>query len=60
MSKVDGGMRIFEVDPVPVAQIAYTRASRAGRPEHVLLDFLPIRVDRLPDGLDAIIVTADL
>ena len=54
------GMRIIDVDPVPVAQIAYTRASRADRAEHVLLDFLAVHVDRLPDDLDAIIVTADL
>ena len=53
-------MRIIDIDPVPVAEIAYARASRAGCAEHVLLDFLAVRVDRLPDGLDAIIVTADL
>jgi hypothetical protein len=59
---VRGSLRIqiIEVDPAPLAQIAYTRASRFGLAENVLLDFVAVRVDRLPRGVRAIVIIADL
>lgn len=53
-------MRITRLEPDPVARIPFVRAARGGGPEDALLDVLAARVDRLPDGLGALVVTADL
>lgn len=53
-------MRITRIGREPLEEIAYIRASRAGGVEEALLDILAVGVNRLPDGLGAIVVTADL
>ena len=54
-------MKIFQLEPKPLTQIRFLNAGR--RKNDFFVDQLPVlhgQVDELPDGLDALVVTADL
>ncbi|GAA1625028.1 metallophosphoesterase family protein [Actinoplanes couchii] len=53
-------MRLVSTTPEPLATIPYRAAGPGGRPRNALLDVSRLRVDELPAGLDALLVTGDL
>jgi hypothetical protein len=53
-------MRVLHLDAEPRFAIPYLNAGPKGRPEAASLPILMGRVDRLPDGIDGLLVAADL
>ncbi|MDI2125869.1 metallophosphoesterase family protein [Yinghuangia seranimata] len=53
-------MRVLNGKVEPVTQVRYLRARRGGGTESALLTVEQIRVDTLPDGVDAVVLTGDL
>jgi hypothetical protein len=53
-------MRILSIESTPFSSLPYLNAAGKGRVEEVALPFVRARVDRLPDGVDAIVAAADL
>lgn len=53
-------MRIIEIDDEPLHEILYLGAAPRGGSEPRRLPILRGRVDRLPDGLEALLLTSDL
>jgi hypothetical protein len=54
-------MRVLSVDPKPFHWLRYLNAAAGGRgPENVRLPFFRARVDRLPEGCDAVVFASDL
>lgn len=53
-------MRIIELDSSPFYEITFLNAARRGGVETQRLPLLRGRVDRLPDALDALLITSDL
>ena len=54
-------MKLLQLEPEPLTQIRFLNAGR--RKNDFFVDQLPVlhgKVDELPDGLDALVVTADL
>ncbi len=54
-------MRILELEPNPIAELTFLNAGRG--PGQYYVDILPVElawVDKLPDGVAAIVVTSDL
>lgn len=53
-------MRVLNGKVEPVTQVRYLRARRGGGTESALLTVEKLRVDTLPDGVDAVVLTGDL
>ncbi|HSA52548.1 MAG TPA: metallophosphoesterase [Yinghuangia sp.] len=53
-------MRVLNGKVEPVTQVRYRRARRGGGTESALLTVESLRVDTLPDGVDAVVLTGDL
>src|SRR5688572_19293955 len=53
-------MRVLALDPAPVLELPYLNAAPGGGTIVERLPLLRGRVDRLPDDLDALLVTSDL
>lgn len=53
-------MRILSLSPTPLASIPYANAGHDGRAYRAVLPVLCGTVDRLPQGVEALVVTGDL
>lgn len=53
-------MRVLNGKLEPVTQVRYRRARRGGGTESALLTVETLRVDSLPEGVDAVVLTGDL
>lgn len=53
-------MRILDIDPKPLHRIRYSNARKGGGVESALLPISRGRVDRLPEGVQAVVVASDL
>ncbi|MCF2528052.1 metallophosphoesterase family protein [Yinghuangia soli] len=53
-------MRVLNGKVEPITQVRYLRARRGGGTESALLTVEQLRVDSLPDGVDAVVLTGDL
>lgn len=52
--------RLLSIDPAPFDELPAFNAAGAGRIEKIRVPLLRATVDRLPDGLDALVAVADL
>jgi hypothetical protein len=53
-------MRVVDPRPRPVARVAHRYARRGGGTATAALPVVALGVDRVPDGVDAVLVTSDL
>ena len=53
-------LRILSIEPTPFHSLPFLNVSSSGKPVRELLPFLRGQVEGLPEGLDALFITADL